>query len=54
MNMYPRWMLIVFGVMLSVCGVVIGGAAGAFVVGLTVGIVGAMVYFHKEISDASK
>lgn len=52
--MYPIWLLLLVAVMLSVCGAAIGGAAGAFVVGLTVGVIGAMIYFRKEISDASK
>ena len=52
--MYPIWLLLLVAAMLSGCGVLIGGAAGAFVVGLTVGVIGAMIYFRKEISDASK
>lgn len=52
--MYPIWLLLLVAALLSVCGAAIGGAAGAFVVGLVIGVVGTMVYFHKEISDASK
>ncbi len=52
--MYPIWLLLLVAAMLSGCGVLIGGAAGAFVVGLVIGVVGTMLYFRREISDASK
>jgi hypothetical protein len=51
---YPIWLLLLVAALLSVCGLAIGGGAGAFVVGLTVGVIGTMIYFRKEISDASK
>lgn len=48
--MYPLWLLLLFAILLSACGLVIGGAVGAFVIGLTLGVTGALAYFHKEIS----
>lgn len=49
--MYPKWLILLVGVMLSACGLFIGGLPGAFVIGLTLGVAGVMVYFHKEISN---
>lgn len=48
--MYPKWLILLTAAMLTACGLVIGGLPGAFVVGLTVGVAGVMVYFHKEIA----
>ena len=54
MNLYPKWLLLLFGVLMIVCGWVIGTIPtgerfGDMFMGVCAGIAITMIYFYEEI-----